>query len=113
MSPNSPYACPWWYRTRFAVPATARGRTLWLRFGGINYRANIWINGQQLAASTEVAGAYRTYEFDVTRLLKPGKENAIAVQTFAPTEHDLAINWVDWNPCPPDKDMALTGDVAL
>jgi exo-1,4-beta-D-glucosaminidase len=113
MSPNSPYACPWWYRTRFAVPATARGRTLWLRFGGINYRANIWINGQQLAASTEVAGAYRTYEFDVTRLLKPGKENAIAVQTFAPTEHDLAINWVDWNPCPPDKDMGLTGDVAL
>ncbi|MGB9417262.1 MAG: sugar-binding domain-containing protein [Acidobacteriaceae bacterium] len=113
MSPNSPYACPWWYRTRFAVPVTARGRTLWLRFGGINYRANIWINGQQLAASTEVAGAYRTYEFDVTRLLKPGQENAIAVETFAPTEHDLAINWVDWNPCPPDKDMGLTGDVAL
>jgi exo-1,4-beta-D-glucosaminidase len=113
MSPDSPYACPWWYRTRFAVPTTARGKTLWLRFGGINYRANIWVNGQQLATSTEVAGAYRTYEFDVTRLLKPGKENAIAVQTFAPTEHDLAINWVDWNPCPPDKDMGLTGDVAL
>jgi exo-1,4-beta-D-glucosaminidase len=113
MSPNSPYACPWWYRTRFAVPATARGKTLWLRFGGINYRANIWVNGQQLAASSDVAGAYRTYEFDVTRLLVPGKENAIAVETFAPTEHDLAINWVDWNPCPPDKDMGLTGDVAL
>ncbi len=113
MSPNSPYACPWWYRTRFAVPAAARGKTLWLRFGGINYRANIWVNGQQLAASAEVAGAYRTYEFDVTRLLKPGQENAIAVETFAPTEHDLAINWVDWNPCPPDKDMGLTGDVAL
>ncbi len=113
MSPNSPYACPWWYRTRFALPADARGKTLWLRFGGINYRANIWVNGQQLAGSSDVAGAYRTYEFDVTRLLKPGKENAIAVETFAPTEHDLAINWVDWSPCPPDKDMGLTGDVAL
>ena len=89
----------------------ARGKTLWLRFGGINYRANIWVNGQQLAGSSDVAGAYRTYEFDVTRLLKPGKENAIAVETFAPTEHDLAINWVDWSPCPPDKDMGLTGDV--
>jgi exo-1,4-beta-D-glucosaminidase len=113
MSPNSPYACPWWYRTRVAVPESARGKTLWLRFGGINYRANIWLNGQQLAASSDVAGAYRTYEFDVTRMLTPGKENAIAVETFAPTEHDLAINWVDWNPCPPDKDMGLTGDVAL
>ncbi len=113
MSPNSPYACPWWYRTRFTVPRAARGRALWLRFAGINYRANIWINGKQLAASSDVAGAYRTYEFDVTKLLSPGRENAIAVETFAPTEHDLAINWVDWNPAPPDKDMGLTGDVAL
>ena len=113
MSPSSPYACPWWYRTRFTVPATTRGKVLWLRFGGINYRANIWVNGQKLAASSDVAGAYRTYEFDVTRLLKPGVENAIAVETFAPTENDLAINWVDWSPCPPDKDMGLTGDVAL
>jgi exo-1,4-beta-D-glucosaminidase len=113
MSPSSPYACPWWYRTRFVLPADARGKTLWLRFGGINYRANIWVNGQQLAGSSDVAGAYRTYEFDVTRLLRPGKENAIAVETFAPTEHDLAINWVDWSPCPPDKDMGLMGEVAL
>jgi exo-1,4-beta-D-glucosaminidase len=29
----------------------------------------------------------------------------LAVETFAPTEKDLGINWVDWNPCPPDKDM--------
>jgi exo-1,4-beta-D-glucosaminidase len=113
MSPSSPYACPWWYRTRFAVPAGVRGKVLWLRFGGINYRANIWVNGQQMAGSSDVAGAYRTYELDVTRFLKPGKENAIAVETFAPTENDLAINWVDWSPCPPDKDMGLTGDVAL
>ena len=28
-------------------------------------------------------------------------------ETFAPTEKDLGINWVDWNPCPPDKDMGL------
>jgi exo-1,4-beta-D-glucosaminidase len=113
MSPNSPYACPWWYRTRFMLPQAARGKMLWLHFGGINYRANIWVNGKQLAASSDVAGAYRTYEFDVTPLLKPGTENAIAVETFAPTEHDLAINWVDWSPCPPDKDMGLTGEVAL
>lgn len=113
MSPGSPYACPWWYRTRFPLPIAARGKTLWLRFGGMNYRANIWVNGQQLATSHDVAGAYRTYEFDVTRLFSPGKENAIAVEIFAPTEHDLAINWVDWNPAPPDKNMGLTGDVEL
>jgi len=35
------------------------------------------------------------------------------VETFAPTEKDLGINWVDWNPCPPDKDMGLWGAVDL
>ena len=56
-----------------------------------------------------MAGAYRTYDFDVTEFLKPGKTNVLAVETFAPTEKDLGINWVDWNPCPPDKDMGLVG----
>ena len=37
----------------------------------------------------------------------------LAVETFAPTEKDLGINWVDWNPCPPDKDMGLWGGVDL
>ena len=37
----------------------------------------------------------------------------LAVETFAPTEKDLGINWVDWNPCPPDKDMGLWGAVDL
>ena len=60
-----------------------------------------------------MAGAYRTYDFDVTELLKPGKPNMLAVETFAPTEKDLGINWVDWNPCPPDKDMGLWGAVNL
>jgi hypothetical protein len=49
----------------------------------------------------------------VTDALKPGKKNVLAVETFAPTEKDLGINWVDWNPCPPDKDMGLWGAVDL
>ena len=43
----------------------------------------------------------------------PGKANVLAVKTSAPTEKDLGINWVDWNPCPPDKDMGLWGAVDL
>ena len=109
MADDSPYHCGWWYRKEFVVPAADKGRTLWLRFGGINYRANIWVNGKRIADSTQVAGAYRTYEFDVTDYALPGKTNVVAVETFAPTETDLGINWVDWNPCPPDKDMGLWG----
>jgi len=111
---DSPYHCGWWYRTGFAVPAASRPQErFWLHFGGINYRAEIWVNGRRIADPSTAAGAYRTYDFDVTDLLKPGKENFLAVETFAPTEKDLGINWVDWNPCPPDKDMGLWGTVDL
>jgi exo-1,4-beta-D-glucosaminidase len=114
MPPDSPYHCGWWYRKEFTAPAaTGKEERYSLRFGGINYRAEIWLNGHRIADTTQVAGAYRTYDFDVTELIKPGKSNVLAVETFAPTEKDLGINWVDWNPCPPDKDMGLTGVVDL
>jgi exo-1,4-beta-D-glucosaminidase len=114
MPEDSPYRCGWWYRTEFAAPAPAArdGRT-WLHFGGINYRGEIWLNGKRIADSSTVAGAYRVYDFDVTDVLKPGAQNVLAVETFAPTEKSLGINWVDWNPCPPDKDMGLWGEVNL
>jgi exo-1,4-beta-D-glucosaminidase len=114
MPQDSPYRCGWWYRDEFTAPAASltEGRH-WLHFAGINYRAEIWLNGHKIADPKQVAGAYRTYDLDVTEQLKPGQKNVLAVKTFAPTEKDLGINWVDWNPCPPDKDMGLTGAVDL
>ncbi len=111
MPKDSPFACSWWYRKEFTLPKNFDGRTVWLHFDGINYRANIWINGKKFADAKDVAGAYLVYDFDVTQFVKPDEANAIAVETFAPTENDLAMNWVDWNPAPPDKNMGLWGDV--
>jgi exo-1,4-beta-D-glucosaminidase len=114
MAQDSPYRCGWWYRTEFKSPVASQNQArYWLHFAGINYRAEIWLNGHKIADSSQVAGAYRTYDFDVTEFLKPGKTNVLAVETFAPTEKDLGINWVDWNPAPPDRDMGLTGEVDL
>ena len=36
-----------------------------------------------------------------------GKTNVLAVQVFSPTDTDLAITFVDWNPAPPDKNMGM------
>ncbi|PYX34945.1 MAG: hypothetical protein DMG81_19255 [Acidobacteria bacterium] len=113
MPPDSPYLVSWWYRKAFLLPADYRGKSVWLNFKGINYRANIWLNGKQIANSDQVAGAWRTYEFNVTQDAKPGAENVVAVQVFAPTENDLAITFVDWNPAPPDKNMGLWREVFL
>ncbi|HEX9224922.1 MAG TPA: hypothetical protein VF860_16450, partial [Candidatus Acidoferrales bacterium] len=79
MPADSPYAVPWWYRTEFDLPASAAGKTLWLDFHGINYRANLWMNGRKIADARQVAGAFRRYEFDVTELARPGERNGLAV----------------------------------
>jgi exo-1,4-beta-D-glucosaminidase len=111
MATDSPYAVSWWYRKAFTLPAGYRGKTIWLKFNGINYRASIFLNGKQIAKSEDVAGAWRTYEFNITGTAKPGAENVLAVQAWAPSEHDLAITFVDWNPAPPDKNMGLCREV--
>jgi exo-1,4-beta-D-glucosaminidase len=110
---DSPFKASWWYRTEFDVPASHQGRSMGLHFDGINYRANIWVNGQQIARADEVAGVFRRYEFDVTRLVRSGARNAIAAEVFGPEPHDLSIMWVDWNPTPPDKNMGLWGEVYI
>ena len=110
---GSPYAKPWWYRTEFELPASYAGKTVRIAFRGINYRAEIWLNGKKLAGSDLIAGAFRRYELDVTRFVRPGAKNALAVKISAPAAGDLGITWVDWNPTPPDKDMGLWQEVVL
>ncbi len=112
MPPDSPYGVSWWFRKEFTLPAEFFGKTVWLNFRGINYRANVYLNGKQIADQNDVAGAWRTYEFDITSMAKPGN-NVVAVQVWAPTEQSLAITFVDWNPAPPDKNMGLFREVYL
>lgn len=113
MPPDSPFRRSWWYRTEFKLPAEYRGKTVWLGFDGINFRANVWMNGRQIAASDKMAGAWRLFDFDVTNAAKPGENNALAIEIFPPTPHDLAITFVDWSPMPPDKGMGIWRDVRI
>ena len=110
---DSPFKPTWWYRTEFDLPARLAGRTVFLRFSGINYRASIWMNGAKIAGPGTVAGVFRRYEFDVTSFVRPGQRNALAVDVRGPEPDDLGITWVDWNPTPPDKNMGLWGGVSL
>lgn len=113
MPPDSPFRYSWWYRTEFQLPADYAGKTVWLRFDGINFRANVWLNGRQIASADKMAGAWRLFEFNVTPAVALGRTNALAVEVFPPQPDDLAITFVDWNPQPPDKSMGLWRDVSL
>src|SRR6185437_2771249 len=113
MQQDSPFMVPWWYRKVFTLPASSKGKTIWLDFGGINYRANIFLNGKKIANKDDVAGAWRTYEFNITDVALPGRSNVLAVEIYSPTDRDLAITFVDWNPSPPDKNMGLFREVSV
>src|SRR5260370_2031520 len=113
MPDDSPFRKPWWFRTEFKLPAEYRGKTLWLNFDGINFRANVWLNGENIAGSEKLAGAWRLFEFNVTAAAKPGGINALAIEIFPPEPGDLAITFVDWNPMPPDKGMGMWRDVSI
>ncbi|MDE3165192.1 MAG: glycosyl hydrolase family 2, partial [Acidobacteriota bacterium] len=111
MPPGSPFHCAWRYRTEFRLPADFAGKTVRLGFDGINFRANLTLNGKPIAAKEQFAGAWRLFEFDVTAAVKPGAANELVVDVFPPEPGDLAITFVDWNPMPPDKMMGIWRDV--
>ena len=49
----------WWYRTTFDAPA---GHTTYLlEFPGINYRAEIWLNGRRVAYNKKIVGMYSAH----------------------------------------------------
>jgi exo-1,4-beta-D-glucosaminidase len=112
MPPDSPYRCSFWFRMEFTTPREFANNLVWLHFLGINYRANIWMNGKKIADRADVAGAYRAYEFNIKSFLRD-KQNALALEVFAPEKDDLGLTWVDWNPTPPDKDMGIWREVYL
>jgi exo-1,4-beta-D-glucosaminidase len=80
-NPN-PWKKPYWYRTRFNVPADDKGRFFQLIFKGINYRAEVFLNGNQITDSTEMAGMFAQYSLDVSKQIRAGSENVLAVKIF-------------------------------
>jgi exo-1,4-beta-D-glucosaminidase len=114
IAPQADFDVSWWYRTEFTLPSEASHDSLWLDLDGVNYRANVWLNGQLVASSDEVVGTFTSYDFDVTSRVRPGERNALAIEVFPPNlKTDLAISWLDWNPGPPDRDMGLWRGVSL
>jgi exo-1,4-beta-D-glucosaminidase len=113
MPEGSPFKCSWWWRDEFVVPAAFARKNISVHFPGINYRANVWFNGQKIGDAREIAGTYRIFEFDLTKWAKAGAKNVIALEISAPAKDDLGITWVDWNPTPADKDMGIWKEVTL
>ncbi|MFV3130710.1 glycosyl hydrolase 2 galactose-binding domain-containing protein [Niveispirillum sp. KHB5.9] len=71
----------YWYRSEFTVPADQAGKHLQLSLNGVNYQAEVWLNGQRLGS---MKGAFIRGRFDVTGIAKPGQPNALAIRVSPP-----------------------------
>ena len=139
---SNPWAKPYWFRKKIEVPKTYAGQTVWLNFDGINYRADVWLNGKQVAGSKEIVGMFKRFRLNVTDYVMPGKTNVLAVAVhpvdnpgdpveaqlgslgggFGPNSGDgeilrdvtryQNIGW-DWIPACPDRSLGMWQHVSM
>ncbi|WP_353069933.1 glycoside hydrolase family 2 TIM barrel-domain containing protein [Tunturibacter empetritectus] len=133
--PDSLARTQYWYRTVFEVPKTYAGRHVWLNLEGINFSAQVWVNGTQVGT---MKGAFKRGIFDISTVVKPGKRAVLAVLVSpqphpgVPHEHTIrdgvgknggitaidgptflsTIGW-DWIPAIRDRDTGIWQKVFL
>jgi beta-mannosidase len=133
--PESLCRASYWYRTEVDVPASYGRRRVWLTFDGINYLADVWVNGWKVG---EIRGAFARGQFDITSRVSPGRRAAIAVLIHPPLtpadpleqtqqwgmglnggvhSHDgpafVASQGWDWMPAIRDRNMGIWQKVTL
>jgi hypothetical protein len=131
---DSYFYSDFWYRKEFEAPQVGHGDIAWLNFDGINWKADVFLNGEKIG---RIEGGFMRARFDVTGKLLAGKTNALAVKieknatpgstkqkTFEnpsknggalgadnPTYH-ASIGW-DWIPTIRGRNTGIWGDVYL
>jgi len=69
----------WWYRVEFPTSATWDKRNVELLFNGINYHAEVWLNGRSLG---DITGAFIRGRFNIAPLLSAKGNNVLAVRVW-------------------------------
>lgn len=108
---------PWWFRKEFTLPEADKGKDVVLKLHGINYKANVWLNGILIADSNRIFNPYRIIELTVTKNIKPGT-NVLAIEIKRPMNPekkggDLAIDYADWIHYPPDYNAGIINNIEI
>jgi mannosylglycoprotein endo-beta-mannosidase len=73
----------YWYYTEFEIPEIKEDQEVWLNFRGINYFADIFLNGIRINTKTH-QGMYLREKYLITPYLNKGKTNKLAVWVAPP-----------------------------
>jgi hypothetical protein len=131
---DSYFYSDFWYRTEFQAPPVEHGELAWLNFDGINWKADVFLNGEKIG---RIEGGFMRGRFDVTGKLLANQPNSLAVRIERsatpgsckqktwespgknggalgadnPTYH-ASIGW-DWIPTIRGRNTGIWGDVYL
>jgi len=139
---RNPWSGPYWFWTQFRLPEAYTGRQIWLNIEGINYRADVWLNGYLIADSKEVVGMFGRWALDITGSSHIEGVNTLAIKIYPldypglPGEPQLkafgsfglnggptgdigknvtmqsSVGW-DWIPAVRDRNMGIWQDVFI
>lgn len=128
------FTADFWYRNTFTIPKNYKGKKVWINFDGINWKADIYVNGNFLG---KINGAFIRGKFDITPYVTPDKVASLSVFIYRndnpgkvslqsskladpnggelgfdnPTIH-AAIGW-DWIPTIRGRNIGIQDDVFL
>ena len=111
--PAAQFEKPWWYLTDFDLAGfNAETEQTMLFLDGINYQANVWLNGKQILSADTAFGAFRQFACDITDIATE-KSNKMAIEIIPPQPGDFYMGFVDWAPVPPDHNMGIYRQVRI
>lgn len=108
---------PWWFRKSFTLNEGFAGKHIILKLQGVNYKADVWLNGKKIAGSDQIKGPMRIIDLDITPYAHIGT-NVLALEILRPfnpnrKDGDLAIDYADWIHYPPDYNGGIINDVVI
>jgi len=72
-----------WYRRRFSIPKSWRGRQIKLNIGACDWETTVWVNGSKVG---EHRGGYDPFSFDITNALKGDGEQEVVIGVWDPSD---------------------------
>ncbi|KPM40396.1 Exo-beta-D-glucosaminidase [Neonectria ditissima] len=105
------FSVPWLYRNEFSL-TPSKGQHYFLETHGIASKADLYLNGKQIADEKHQAGSFGGHIYDITGFV--AKKNAFVANVY-PSDftQDLVQGFVDWNPEAPDNSTGIWRDVVV
>ncbi len=81
-SGRNPWQDPYVFRSEVNIPSSYKGKKIWLTLYGINYRADVSVNGVKVADKNDIVGMFRRFTLDISEYAKPGEKNEVCLTIY-------------------------------